>query len=227
MGISRGNITTNIIKSGLIFNMDPANRASYPKTGTTITETINSVAGTFNGNTFVDNYSGVIDFDGVDDLIEFGSNSNLDVDYISIFFWSYRDSAVSNGVYLSRWGLSNNFNIIVRESSNNLRFQLQTSGGSFFSNTDITLSNGSWNYYGVTFDGVVANVYQNGALVSSTSFTGTLKTGTPQLEFGDRQGGNEPPFNGQLGLVHIYNRALLTSEILHNYNALKGRFGLS
>ena len=28
MGVSRGNITTNIIKSGLIFNMDAANRAS-------------------------------------------------------------------------------------------------------------------------------------------------------------------------------------------------------
>ena len=85
MGIRRGSISTPIIVDGLVFNMDAANRASYPRTGTTITETINSAAGTFNGNTFVDNYSGVIDFDGVDDLIEFGSNSNLDVDYISCF----------------------------------------------------------------------------------------------------------------------------------------------
>ena len=226
MGIRRGSISTPIIVDGLVFNMDAANRASYPRTGTTITETINSAAGTFNGNTFVDNYSGVIDFDGVDDLIDFGSNSNLDVDYISCFFWSYRDSAVSNGIYLSRWGLSSNWNIIIRESSNNLKFQLQTAGGSFFSSTDIALSNGSWNYYGVTFNGVVANVYQNGALVSSTSFTGTLKTGTPQLEFGDRAGGNDSPFNGQLGPVHIYNRALSDSEILHNYNALRDRFGV-
>ena len=44
MGISRGNITTNIIKKGLVFNMDAANRASYPKTGTTATDTTTTTA---------------------------------------------------------------------------------------------------------------------------------------------------------------------------------------
>ena len=33
-------------------------------------------------------------------------------------------------------------------------------------------------------------------------------------------------FNGNIGPYHIYNRALSSTEVLHNYNALKGRFGL-
>ena len=33
-------------------------------------------------------------------------------------------------------------------------------------------------------------------------------------------------YNGALGPFHIYNRALSSTEVLHNYNALKGRFGL-
>jgi hypothetical protein len=33
-------------------------------------------------------------------------------------------------------------------------------------------------------------------------------------------------YNGALGPLHIYNRALSANEVLHNYNALKGRFGL-
>ena len=43
MGISRGEITTRIVKDGLVFNMDPANRAStIPSTSTTKTfNTIN------------------------------------------------------------------------------------------------------------------------------------------------------------------------------------------
>ena len=45
-----GNISTNIIKKGLVFNMDAANRASYPKTSTTATDTINSLAGTFSSS---------------------------------------------------------------------------------------------------------------------------------------------------------------------------------
>ena len=32
--------------------------------------------------------------------------------------------------------------------------------------------------------------------------------------------------NGNIGSIQLYNRALLASEMLHNYNALKGRFGL-
>ena len=35
-----GSITTGIIADGLVFNMDAANRACYPKTGTTATDTI-------------------------------------------------------------------------------------------------------------------------------------------------------------------------------------------
>ena len=40
MGIRRGEITTNIIRNGLVFNMDPANRASYIPDATTSFNTI-------------------------------------------------------------------------------------------------------------------------------------------------------------------------------------------
>ena len=33
-------------------------------------------------------------------------------------------------------------------------------------------------------------------------------------------------YNGNMGPIHMYDRALSAEEILHNYNALKGRFGL-
>ena len=46
MGIRRGSISTPIIVDGLIFNMDAANRACYPKTGTTATDTVGNVNGT-------------------------------------------------------------------------------------------------------------------------------------------------------------------------------------
>ena len=43
-----GSITTGIIADGLVLNMDAANRASYPKTGTTATDTVNNNVGTLN-----------------------------------------------------------------------------------------------------------------------------------------------------------------------------------
>ena len=33
-------------------------------------------------------------------------------------------------------------------------------------------------------------------------------------------------FNGNVGFVRVYNRALSASEILQNYNSAKSRFGL-
>ena len=37
---------------------------------------------------------------------------------------------------------------------------------------------------------------------------------------------NTNNFTGQIASIQFYNRALSANEILHNYNALKGRFGL-
>ena len=41
MGGRVGSITTDIVSDGLVFNMDAANRACYPKTGPTSYNTIN------------------------------------------------------------------------------------------------------------------------------------------------------------------------------------------
>jgi len=35
-----------------------------------------------------------------------------------------------------------------------------------------------------------------------------------------------PPFGGAVPLIQFYNRALSSTEVLANYNATKGRFGL-
>ena len=53
MGIRRGEITTKIVPHGLVFNMDAANRASYPGTGTTATDTVgNNICSLLNGLDF-------------------------------------------------------------------------------------------------------------------------------------------------------------------------------
>ena len=45
-----GSITTPIITDGLVFNMDAANRASYPRIGTTWFDTIGTNNGTLTNN---------------------------------------------------------------------------------------------------------------------------------------------------------------------------------
>jgi hypothetical protein len=56
--------------------------------------------------------------------------------------------------------------------------------------------------------------------------TGTLGTNSETAKIGTYQGTNYN-LTGRIANVYIYNRTLSSTEILQNYNALKGRYGLS
>jgi len=83
---------------------------------------------------------------------------------------------------------------------------------------DITFVRG-----GLTFRDI--SMYINGIYISGgTSSNSPLSSSTMKLSVG--RGGDYDGlyFNGKIYNVRIYSRSLLASEILQNYNALKGRF---
>jgi hypothetical protein len=94
------------------------------------------------------------------------------------------------------------------------------------------LNQNEWHCVGFTYDGSKASsgvtLYLNGVAQSATgtdsSYTG-MSNAAPAFRIGAYTylGANT---NGNIGSVQLYNRALLASEVLKNYNALKGRFGL-
>lgn len=65
-------------------------------------------------------------------------------------------------------------------------------------------------------DGVLDNT--SGAITYST-------TGQNNYIGMSNHAGNYNFFNGNMGLVQFYNRALSGAEVLQNYNATKGRYG--
>ena len=104
-----GSITTGIIADGLVFNMDPANRASYPKTGIKTFNTIdtadsgsliNDVAFNTNPSTFE------FGLDGVDDYIDFGSNIctslGSSVTQLTTSIWFKADAGSNDGIFAAR-----------------------------------------------------------------------------------------------------------------------------
>jgi len=233
-----GSITTEIITDGLVFNMDAANRASYPKTGTTITETINSVAGTFNGSTFVNEDNGVINFDGTDDYIDF--DDILDLGVLSVSMWINCDVYNSGRQFLfGKWKNSHRAYALVLNqsgtSAGSITSQISIDGG--FSNAGLATDSGvidandTWFNVGFTHDGTNLKTYVNGVLGATVTIGGAYTSGTAHVAIGTILFSNDTsplnPFNGQIANTHVYNRALSASEVLHNYNALKGRFGLS
>jgi hypothetical protein len=93
-----------------------------------------------------------------------------------------------------------------------------------------TITNNTWQHIAFSYNysaksvsfylnGILNSTVANATIVEQASDTTTLKIGA------FRSGGNF--FNGTISNVLIYNRQLIASEVLQNYNALKSRFNLN
>ena len=243
MAGSVGNITTDITREGLIFNMDAANRGSIAPSSTVAINTINpAISGTFENTTAYDTSLIVptFDFDGIDDSINCGNNFNIGDSGtdtpLSCVSWIYPVGA-STFPIISRSGTHSTsaqreFYLTLNSSRKIEVWFYNTSGGYTGRSRTGALNQNEWHCVGFTYDGSKASsgvtLYLNGVAQSATgydsSYTG-MSNVAPAFRIGayTYSGANT---NGNIGSVQLYNRALLASEMLHNYNALKGRFGL-
>ena len=101
---------------------------------------------------------------------------------------------------------------------------LSTSSGSYppYVNNYYKAS-GKWNHLVLLENSGTLYYYINGQNhVSAT--TPTIPTGSNYITIGDHS--NDNPFIGKLAGFSLYQKALSASEVLQNYNATKGRFGL-
>jgi len=236
MGITRG---PNIVTDGLVFAVDAANPSSYPGAGTTWKDqTVNQNDGTLiNGPTFDSGNGGSIVFDGVNDYVDF--DDILDLSVLSVNMWINCDVYNSGRQFLfGKWKNNHRAYALVLnqtgESAGSISSQISIDGGS--SNTGLATdsgaidANGTWFNVGFTHDGTTLKTYVNGVVGATDTIGGAYTSGTGHVAVGTILFFNDTslldPFNGQIANTQVYNRALSSTEVLQNYNALKGRFGL-
>jgi len=234
------------IKKGLVFAIDPANKKSWA--GPT-SNNVNNFIGTPTGSISNDtsgSYGNTesFTFDGVDDYIDFESFSGVTGLYaLTVSVW-YRSSTYPNS--LARLIEGNQFSIYQPNgSASNMkgRFyyiaksepygnQFFTLGGTLESGVG-DLADGNWHNLCFTYNAsnTTAVIYEDSvAVITKTDVTAPndtfqLRNTTGDLVVGARQSfSNE--IVGDVGPTLIYNRALSSSEVLENYNRVKGRFGL-
>ena len=90
-----------------------------------------------------------------------------------------------------------------------------------WASTGATVAFGSYTHLCGVKSGSNFYLYKNGALASSGSITLTSVT---SLYLSSRHNSSEL-VNSSIAAVKIYNRALTSTEVAQNYNALRGRFG--
>ena len=106
------------------------------------------------------------------------------------------------------------------------------SGGVAIAST-LATAGGSWYHIAFTYNGVNnGNLYINGTRVATTGYVVKSNPGATFLSLGKPDGaggyigGVTNYFTGNIGAWRVYNKNLSDAEILQNYNALRGRYGL-
>ena len=253
MGIRRGSISTPIIADGLVYNLDAANRAStIPSTNTL--KTFNTINPTQSGSlraeaSWNNETAPAFDFDGVDDYII----TDFILPAISKYSISCWFKTTTSGVGAGGETVWVIINDAGSNTTGRGGFQIKsnqwTSGmgddtGNYwylFSSGNLTSSppdclDTNWHNSTITINGYIQKLYIDGAFIYSVDTStggGAGSNGvsagvaaTVPLTLGCYGAGGGWFLNGEISNLSIYNRLLSSTEVLHNYNALKGRFGL-
>jgi hypothetical protein len=226
-----------VVTNGLVLYLDAANKQSYVSGSTSWNDIVGSNNGTLvNGPTFNSGSGGSIVFDGTND---YGTGfDNISINTTSSFtieFWFNLTAFTQAYPTLLQIKTNTTYgcNLTLSQASPYLGIIFGSSDNWTTIKTDNVPILGIWNHVILTYNGLGAttnsnyNIYLNTinqnittaggfANTSQVNYIGTTNAGIRGVD----------NFNGKIAICKLYNRALSASEILQNYNTVKGRFGL-
>lgn len=232
MGLSH---SPNIIKTGIVLYLDAANEKSYPGTGTTWTNMGSAaIDGTTDtGNSFVGTAPQSFSFDGTSAAdIRIGTGET----FFPLYSFTLEAWVKSSGMGAAQT-LGGIFGLTY-----GIRLHFSTSGVVVFgvdNGTDLTTISSGGNYQDGVWHHIVAtknnsgstdngNLYIDGDLKVSESRTWTGETRWPTNEANIGRDNNDAPYylDGNIALAKIYNIELSEAQVIQNFNATRGRFGV-
>jgi hypothetical protein len=240
------------VTDGLVLALDAANTKSYPGVGTVwkdLSGNVNnlnlnnnvynneSVTSSFNGN-FSASSGGEIVYSGKSELTvdiwiktpnDFTSNSQR------LILYPVGTSTSGGWGLLTSRNQSNSFNLLLMPVGGDMS---SNAGSWYYGYRDVSIGNNQWTNFSFSYlgsrSGGIHNVnmveaFINGQLnpnryaIHSATMTSTIGGNGTAASFGTS------PFQdvGQkIGIIRIYDRSLTQIELMQNYNATKGRYGL-
>ena len=219
----------NVPQSGLVMNLDAANSDSYPGYGLVWKDlsgqnTNAELKGGVGYNTL---YGGLMTFDGANDIAQIQNTNNGLNDFskgISIV------GAVDFGkadryerfIDLGNGPDVNNIIMYREDVTNNL--MVYVTGVGVIQQVDGAIKNNELTYYAWSYDGTTSTLRVNDKTYTK-SFSGAIPTSTRSLSYiGKSQYASDPAFEGSIGAVQIYNRALTSAELTASYNTYNARY---
>lgn len=233
----------NISQNGLVLYLDAGNNLSYRPgvSGTTWKDLSgNNNNGTLtNGPVFNSSGSGVIAFDGVDDVVNGTINGSIFSQSFTQTAWIYKlnNTQIWQGVFTNYAPSTNNTHVMT--------FGNGTTAAPFNSvgvnqvgvaDSGVFLDIGShlnrWLYIVITKTGSTLNIYcyKDGSLLQTSGTItwngGNLATTNSYQIARHWSNAGVVPLQGNIASVSIYNRVLSVTEIQQNFEATRNRFGV-
>lgn len=210
--------------NGLVLCLDAGNVKSYPGSGTTWTDLsgLGNTGTLTNGPTYSSSNGGSIVFDGTDDVVAFASSSIISgTQNFTVEAIVKSNNTNSPDYIFGNYGVGNSGGLEVYFYLQ--KFYLYFNGGYTISNSTV-LSN-TWYIATFTRSGNTTSIYINGVL-DTTGTNSTSITTNLSYRIGNGPDYNSEIYAGNIAKVSVYNRALTSSEISQNFNALRGRYGI-
>jgi hypothetical protein len=220
-----------IVTNGLVLNLDAGNWKSYSGTGTSWTGLAgNKAVGVMTSCTFSSGNQGSIAFDGTSSSVYYPSNSaysfgtgNFTIESLIAInsATSFKPIAQNDAV-----GTSQNDKWWLGYYATNGGLTL----GRHFTATNSycawTPTSGQWYHVAAVRSSNLMYFYINGISLAVTNQSSM--SGISYSQNGLSIGAMSTPYylNGNIANFRMYNTALNANQIVQNYNATKGRFGL-
>lgn len=214
-----------IVTEGLVLCLDAANYKSYPGSGITATDLSNrGNTGTLQNGTGWSNVNGgVWTFNGSSHFIS--TPLNIDANPNSLCAWFYCTDVTSGGgrgvMLTDNGGWDKGFGTVSSQ------WEIHSGDNQIVVGTYAPVNN-RWYYGCMMYTNVSMNFFVDLVYVYSGGAPGA--TSGANLEIGRAWysgGGGSRWWQGNIGFVQVYNRALTFAEITQNYNATKTRYGIS
>ena len=222
----------NIIRDGLVLHINPVDKNSYIGIGTNV----NDLSGNNNDVILLNGVgynSGSFIFDGVNDYASLG---DFQLSSHTMEVWANSSNGSQGGAsadtlvnilgnYSTNTGEAGKYTHIGLRGTNLIALSIDDGVLSFvLIGTPVTYTTNEWYHLVLTYDSNGSTkAYVNGMEVGSINFTSNVVFNSAPTLLA-KNGHNNKYFNGKIGDVLVYNRALTADEILQNYNNTKSRY---
>jgi hypothetical protein len=226
----KSKFTNTIVQQGLVLNLDADNIYSYGGAGTTVYDVSQTaLSWTTNNITYNSDPIKYFSYNGSSSWLQSSTSAAYDSQTITMECWFYPATLTQDGFLFEKGQVNTQYSMFLAFGNT---FYFRTIGGTI-NNQDTTftssnyLTANAWNHVVCTYNGSTKIIYANGVQATSVNASGTLQTGQTNQYIGKYgAAANNFPFNGRIAQTRVYNIALSATQVLQNYNATKGVFGL-